>query len=54
MRELCVDLGLTQRLPSHLEEPNEIIGLPGATCNLDNLGEIRRVFSLDVGVYGIR
>lgn len=53
IRELCIDLGLAKGLACHLEETNEIVVLACTVGDLDDLGEVRWVGSLNVRVYGL-
>jgi len=46
--EFCVDLGLAEGLPCHLEVANEFIMLAGMIANLDDLSKVAGVLSLDI------
>ena len=48
VRQLCVDLWFSKGLARHLQIPNEVVILVGASSDLDDLQKVRRILSLDV------
>jgi hypothetical protein len=51
VRELGVDLGLTQCFASHLKVADEVVMFTRVVSDFDDFCKVRRVFCLDVRVW---
>jgi hypothetical protein len=48
--EFSVNLGLTETLAGHLEEPHQVVVLAGVIGDLNDLCKVRGIFSFDIRI----